>query len=69
MTTLKEEVAWKITRYVEETAEINTKIQINNEDIKKEYFNINLALEKNKQKYEEIISTRDKQENINNQMK
>lgn len=35
MTTLKEEVAWKITRYVEETAEINTKIQINNEEIKK----------------------------------
>lgn len=69
MTGLKEEVSWKITKYVEDTAQINTKIQINNEEIKKEYFNINLALEKNKEKYEEIISTRDRQDSLNQQFK
>ena len=59
MSTMKEEVAWKITKYVEETAEVNTKIKVSNEEIKKEYHNVQLALETNKKKYDEIIQSKD----------
>lgn len=61
MTNMKEEVSWKITKYVEETAEVNTQIKINNEEIKKEYHNVQLALETNKKKYDEIIQSKDVQ--------
>ena len=52
MSALKEEVAWKITKYVEETAEVNTQIKINNEEIKKEYHEVQLALATNSRKYD-----------------
>ena len=35
MSALKDEVALKINKYVEETAETNTQIKINNENLKK----------------------------------
>lgn len=44
MNALKDDVSWKISKYIEETAETNTQIQISNEEMKKEYFNVNLAL-------------------------
>ncbi len=30
ISSLKEEVSWKITKYIEETADTNTEIKINN---------------------------------------
>jgi hypothetical protein len=35
ISSLKEEVSWKITKYIEETADTNTAIKINNEAMKK----------------------------------
>ena len=63
MNALKDDVSWKISKYIEETAETNTQIKISNEEMKKEYFNVNLALEINKAKYNEIITLKDQDEN------
>lgn len=65
MTALKEEVAWKISKYVEETAQVNTQIKVSNDEIKKEYFALQLDLAKNKEKYNEIIEAKDVQEAFN----
>ncbi len=64
---MKEEVSWKISKYIEETAETNKAIQISNQKLQNEYFNINLSLKKNLEKYQEIISTKDQQESLNQQ--
>lgn len=55
ISTLKEEVSWKITKYLEETAESHTQMKVFAEKIKNEYFNINLMVEKQKEKYDQII--------------
>lgn len=68
MTAMKEEVSWKISKYVEETADTNTKIKLGNEEIKKEYFNVQLGLEANQRKYDQIIQTKDMQESFNQRM-
>lgn len=61
MVSMKDEVSWKITKYVEETAEANTEIQLNHQEIKKNYFDMCLSVEKNKEKYDEILNLIDKQ--------
>ena len=55
ISTLKEEVSWKITKYLEETAESHTQMKVFAEKIKNQYFNINLMVEKQKEKYDQIL--------------
>jgi hypothetical protein len=55
ISTLKEEVSWKITKYLEETADSHTQMKVYAENIKNEYFNVNLLVDKQKEKYDEII--------------
>lgn len=55
ITTLKEEVSWKITKYLEETADSHTQMKITSEEVKLQNFNMNLQIEKQKQKYDDII--------------
>lgn len=55
ITGLKEEVAWKITKYLEDTADSHTQIKIYCEQLKNDYFNINLLLDRQKEKYDLIV--------------
>lgn len=55
ITTLKEEVSWKITKYLEETAESHTQMRVLAEEIKIENFNMHLQIDKQKDKYDHII--------------
>ena len=52
---MKEDVSSKITKYLEETAESHTQMKITSEDIKLQNFNMNLQIDKQKEKYDNII--------------
>ena len=55
ITTMKEQVSWKITKYLEETAESHTQMKVAAQDIKLQNFNMNLLIDKQKEKYDNII--------------